>query len=71
MYNYAKLCGKITEKCQTQAIFAEKMGLSERSVSLKLNNKVSFRQDEINRAAKILGIKDEEIGAYFFARNVQ
>ena len=34
-YNYAKLNGKITEKCGTQAVFAEKMGLSERTISMK------------------------------------
>lgn len=71
MYNYSKLCGKIVEHCQTQANFAEKMGLSERSISLKLNNKVPFRQDEIDRAIKILDIKEDEIGVYFFTQVVQ
>ena len=36
-YDYAKLNGRIIEKCGTQAVFAERMGLSERTVSLKLN----------------------------------
>ena len=38
-YNYSKLLGRIVECCGTQAAFAEKIGLSERSVSLKLNGK--------------------------------
>ncbi len=71
MYNYSKLCGKIVECCQTQAKFAEQMGLSERSISLKLNNKVPFRQDEIDRAIKILSIKEDDIGVYFFTQVVQ
>ena len=38
-YNYSKLLGRIVECCGTQANFAEKIGLSERTVSLKLNGK--------------------------------
>lgn len=71
MYNYAKLNGKIVEVCGTQAKFAEKMNLSNRTMSLKLNNKVAFKQDEIKRAAEILGIGDNEISLYFFTLNVQ
>ena len=37
-YDYSKLNGRIVEKCGTQANFAEMMGLSERTISLKLNN---------------------------------
>ena len=48
-YDYAKLNGKIVEKCGTQAVFAERMGLSERTISLKLNNKVAFKQPEIQK----------------------
>ena len=65
-YDYRKLLGRITEKCGTQAKFAEAMGLSERSVSLKLNGKVGWRQDEILRAATVLAIARREIPVYFF-----
>ena len=65
-YDYRKLLGRITEKCVTQAKFAEAMGLSERSVSLKLNGKVGWRQDEILRAATVLEIARREIPVYFF-----
>lgn len=71
MYDYSKLCGKITEVCGTQARFAAKMGVSEHSISLKLNNKVDFKQTEIVRAAGILGISAADYGVYFFAVNVQ
>lgn len=71
MYDYSKLCGKITEICGTQAKFASKMGMSERSISLKLNNKIDFKQTEIVKAAEILGISELDYGAYFFAVNVQ
>lgn len=70
-YDYRKLSGKIIEKCETQASFAEQMGLSERTVSLKLNNKVSWKQAEIQKAMNILGLSDEDIQTYFFTMKVQ
>ena len=66
-YNYAKLLGRIVEKVGTQGNFAEKMGLSERSVSLKLNGRVGWKQSEITKACEVLSINDEDIPAYFFA----
>ncbi|WP_080732574.1 DUF739 family protein [Carnobacterium maltaromaticum] len=50
-YDYSTLVGRITEKLGTQYNFALAMGLSERSVSLKLNwtdvNKVDTKIDTI------------------------
>ena len=65
-YDYSKLLGKIVEKCGTQFNFSEKMGLSERTISLKLNRKVPGKDTEIVKAAKILGIPNDEIVEYFF-----
>lgn len=70
-YDYSKLNGKIVEVCRTQAVFASKMGLSERSISLKLNNKIPFNQLEIERAMDILKIDIKEIQNYFFKKEVQ
>lgn len=70
-YDYAKLNGRIIEKCGTQAVFAERMGLSERTVSLKLNNKVAWKQPEMQKAAGILEFPETEIQAYFFTMKVQ
>ena len=66
-YNYKKLLGRIVEKIGTQSCFADKMELSERTISLKLNGKVSWKQSEIAKACEVLEIKDEDIPAYFFA----
>lgn len=65
-YNYNKLNGKIVEKFGTQGKFAEAMDLSERSVSLKLNNQVGWKQNEITLATKLLEIPFDEIQDYFF-----
>lgn len=66
-YNYSKLLGRIVEKVGTQGAFSEKMGLSERSISLKLNGKVGWKQSEITKACEVLSIADEDIPGYFFA----
>lgn len=71
MYDYSKLAGKITEICGTQYAFAKEMGLSERTISLKLSGKIEFKQREIEKACKILQIKKKEIVDYFFTQVVQ
>jgi hypothetical protein len=71
LYNYAKLNGKITEVCGSQAEFAKRVGLSQHSVSAKLTNKVNFKQDEIEDSIRVLGIDRDSITAYFFDDNVQ
>lgn len=70
-YDYSELKRKIANKFGTQKKFAKAIGLSERTVSLKLNNKIYFAQDEISKAAELLEIKDEEIREYFFIVKVQ
>lgn len=65
-YDYSKLLGRITEKFGTQARFSGAMGMSERSLSLKLNSKVPFKQPEISKACSLLEIGDSDIPAYFF-----
>lgn len=65
-YNYSKLLGRIVEEVGTQYKFAEAIGLSERTVSLKLNGKVGWKQDEIKRACEVLNIDISEVCNYFF-----
>lgn len=70
-FNYSELLGRITTKYGTQYNFAIAMGVSERTLSLKLNNKVSWKQPEISKACRLLDINDEEIPKYFFSLEVQ
>lgn len=71
MYDYSKLKGRIREKLNTDAKFGEAIGLCKSSVSMKLNNQVSFSQEEISKIQIILDIPDEELCSYFFKKNVQ
>jgi len=69
-YNYAKLNGKIVEICGSQIEFAKQMGLSERSISLKLNNKRLWKQSEMLKASEVLGISLDDLHSYFFTVKV-
>lgn len=66
IYDYSKLNGKITEICGTQEVFAKRIGLSDRSVTYKLNNQRDFKQSDIEAAIMVLGISREEISLYFY-----
>lgn len=70
-YNYSKLKGRIVERFGTQQKFAEAMGWSERTLSLKMTNKVFWKQPEITKAAELLGINANEIREIFFMQEVQ
>lgn len=64
-FKYAKLSGRIKEKFKTQERFAEAMNMSPRSISLKLNNKREWKQNEIDKACELLEIQTSEIGKFF------
>lgn len=70
-YNYSALLGKIVEVFGTQAKFAEALGVSEHTVSLRLNGKRQWKQEEILRASSLLHIPKEKIAHYFFTLKVQ
>lgn len=70
-YNYSKLIGRFTEVYGTQVRFCKELGISQRSLSLKLHNKTPFKQKEITRAAELLDIPGNEIQHYFFTLVVQ
>lgn len=70
-YDYSKLRGKIIEKCGNNGNFANEIGISERTLSLKLHNKIAFKQTEIDKAVLLLDIPIDEISEYFFKKKVQ
>lgn len=67
MINANKIRARIVEKGMTQKIVAEKIGMSEKTFSIKMNNG-KFGLDEADRMIKILEIdKPDE---YFFTNDV-
>ena len=66
-YDYSKLIGRIIEVFGTRAAFAESMHISIHTLSFKLNNKLSWKQTEMERAAKLLDFPLSDIQAYFFS----
>lgn len=68
MFNYDKLKGRIVEKFGTQMAFSKALGVSERTLSLKLNNRIFFTQDEISKCSNLLDISMSDIQDYFFTQ---
>ena len=69
-FDYSKLKGKIVEKYGSQLEFAKAFGISENTLSLKLNNKVRFTSDDIIKITDMLEIDKDEVGKYFFTLKV-
>lgn len=67
---FMKLRGRIVEKYVTQSRFAEFLGVTEQTVTMKLNGKVQFSTDDIITWSNALDISVNEIGAYFFAEKL-
>lgn len=70
-FEYNRLRGRIVEKYGDQKRFAQAIGLSERTLSLKMNNKLFWKQDEIMSACQLLEIGVSDISHYFFEPKVQ
>lgn len=67
-YDYSILRGRIVEKYGSIKNFCKENNniMSNVSLSCKLNNKVSFKQDEISDIAEVLGIPFPLYHDYFF-----
>ena len=65
-YEYRKLSGRIVEKYGTRKEFAKVLGISENSMSLKLNGKTGFSREDMVRWGELLDIDVNDFGAYFF-----
>ncbi len=65
-FDYSKLKGRITEKCGTQKVFAEKLGVAESTLTSKLLGYTYFTQEEISKSLMILDIFPTKTAEYFF-----
>ena len=66
-FNYSKLLGKMKECGFTQEQLAKAIGINKGTLSMKLNSKFSFSQDEILAICKVLNIPVSEISEFFYA----
>lgn len=66
-YDYSKLRGKIREVFGRQEDFADALGISDSSLSAKLNNGSDWKRVEIERSCELLGIPLADAHLYFFA----
>ena len=69
-FNYSKLLGKIKECGLTQKSLAKAIGISNSTLSAKLNNKNVFTLTETADICRTLDISKHEIGEYFFVEKV-
>ncbi len=69
-YDYSKLKGRIKECFSSQSEFAQKLGISDASLSYKLNNRKAFDQEQINKAIEIFNLSAQETMDYFFTKQV-
>ena len=63
-FKYNKLKGAMVEQEITQGQLAKELDIAQETLSLKLNNHNKFKQEEIYKIMKILGLKNVE--EYFF-----
>lgn len=70
-FDYSKLRGRIVEKFGSQMSFAKAMNISERTLSLKMSGKRTWKQPEICLAINLLGLSNDDIQDYFFSLKVQ
>ena len=70
-FDNQNLKNRIKEIYGNQISFAKEMGLSERSISLKLTGARQWTQSEIYRAKELLKIEDKDIAKYFFIKNLR
>lgn len=68
---FRRLRGKIVEVFDTQSAFADKIGVTEQTVTAKLNGRSEFSRTDIVTWSNALGISNEQVGYYFFAENFQ
>ena len=70
-FDYKKLKGRIVEVFGNRQEFAKAMKWSERTLSLKINGKRSWKQEDMLKAIELLGLEISDVQEYFFKTKVQ
>ena len=69
-YDYSKLRGLIRERLKTEGEFARRFGRSHNYLTKVFQNETYLNQKDIQVGADTLGIAKDDIGTYFFAKEV-
>lgn len=69
-YDYSKLRGLIKEKLKTEGEFARRIGRSQNYLTKVFQNETYLSQKDIQASANVLGISKDNIGTYFFTKEV-
>lgn len=67
VYNYAKLRGRIKEKCGTEGSFASQIGRSHAYLCNVFNGSATFGQKDIENAKIVLEVPESDVWDYFFS----
>lgn len=67
---YNKLKGRIIEKFGSQGEFANALGVTENTVSRKMQNKSEFDKDDMIKWSELLDIERSQFYDYFFADRI-
>ena len=68
--NYGAFIWKMKHKFNTQAAFCKAAGISANTLTNYINGKTPIPSTFINKACELLDIPLEEIGFYFFRKEV-
>ena len=69
-YDYSKLKGKLREKGFIYKTFGKIIGISEASVSERINNNAQFTQEEMEKSMIALDEPLSKVDEYFFTHLV-
>lgn len=70
-FDYRELRGLIRARVDSETAAAERIGISKAKLSARLNNRQSFKQEEIAALKEVLDIPNERVWDYFFKEKVR
>lgn len=70
-FDFSLLTGRIITVFGSRQAFAEAVGISKGTLSMKLNNRSKITMPEIMKWTELLGIDPADIGLYFFTPKVR
>lgn len=65
-FDYSVLRGKIRERLGSESVLADRLGMSRSTMSLKLNGKAEWSQQEMFKVIEVLGEPTSALDRLFF-----